>query len=130
MEIFELMAWVAGAIAVAGLIALTSRTENAINLSWLIPAGFSVAFLVWSLWAIALEGPTGFWPVHAKSAWGNQVWFDLLLAVSIAWYLILPRAREVGMRVWLWLVVVVCSGSIGLLAMLARYLFLSEKQRA
>jgi len=36
----------------------------------------------------------------------------------------------VGMQPWLWLVVVVCSGSIGLLAAVARLLFLESRRPA
>ena len=96
--------------------------------SWLAPAAFAAAFLGWSLYTVAMEGPLGFWPNHTASAWGNQVWFDLLLAIGTAWALLLPRARAVGMRPLPWLVLIICSGSIGLLAMAARCLLLESKR--
>jgi hypothetical protein len=71
----------------------------------------------------------GFWPVHTASLWGNQVWFDLLLAVSIGWFLLVPPARALGMPLGRWLLLVASSGCIGLLAMLARVLYLQEAAR-
>jgi hypothetical protein len=96
--------------------------------SWLVPAAFAAAFLGWSLYTALMEGPVGFWPNHTANAWGNQVWFDLLLAIGTAWALLLPRARAVGMRPLPWLVLIVASGSIGLLAMAARCLMLESKR--
>ncbi len=96
---------------------------------WLAPALLSQAFLAFSALAIAREGPTGFWDVHTAALWGNQVWFDLLIAVAIGWTLILPRARAQGMALLPWLVAICATGSIGFLAMLAR-LFYLEGQAA
>jgi hypothetical protein len=38
----------------------------------------------------------------------------------------MPRARALGMRPLPWLLLVVCTGSIGLCAMFARVLYLQE----
>ncbi len=96
--------------------------------TWLVPAVLGGLFTAWSFYTVAAEGPLGFWPNHTANAWGNQVWFDLLLAIGIAWALLLPRSRTAGMRPLPWLVLIVCTGSIGLLAMLARCLFLESRQ--
>jgi hypothetical protein len=98
------------------------------RLSWRVPAFLSVAFFAWSVWAIVAEGPLGFWDVHAGGLWKNQVWFDLLFAVGIGWYLILPRARAEGMNLRLWVFALPLSGCIGFLAMLARLLYLEERR--
>lgn len=94
------------------------------NLRWLLPVSLSLAFLLFSLTAVITEGGLGFWSEHTRNLWGNQIWFDLLLAVSIGWFLIVPQARQVGMRLIPWLVLIICTGSIGFLAMLARLLYL------
>ena len=111
---------------------LAGRFAQAWAGSWLVPAAFAAAFaaafLGWSLYTVAMEGPVGFWRNHTANAWGNQVWFDLLLAIGTAWALLLPRARAVGMRPLPWLVLIVASGSIGLLAMTARCLMLESKR--
>jgi hypothetical protein len=75
---------------------------------------------------VATEGPTGFWPVHSQTAWGNQVWFDLLLSASVALAFMIPEARRQGMNPLPWTVLVMVTGSIGLLAMAARLSYLKE----
>jgi hypothetical protein len=95
--------------------------------AWRAAAGLSLLFLAFSLGAVVSEGPFGFWTEHTRNLWGQQIWFDLLLAAGTAWAALLPQARALGMRPWLWLLAVVCTGSIGLLAMLARLLYLRER---
>lgn len=100
----------------------STRQEN----SWLLPAALSLAFLLFSLQAIISEGTLGFWTEHTRNLWGNQIWFDLLLAVGIGWFLVVPQAKVQGMRLLPWLMLIVCTGSIGFLAMIARMLYLQE----
>ena len=97
---------------------------------WLLPATLSLVFAGWSLHAVLTGGPDGFWTEHVRNAWGNQIWFDLLLAMAVAWTLILPRARALGMAAGWWLLFIVCTGCVGLLAMLARCLFLEARPSA
>lgn len=101
--------------------------RSAVN--WLVPALLSLAFLLFSLATVRREGLLGFWGNHTGSLWGNQVWFDLLFALAIAWTLILPRARKQGMLTLPWLLAICATGCIGFLAMLARltYLELARK---
>jgi len=98
--------------------------------TWIFPALFCAAFTAWSMAAIMREGPTGFWPVHTQSLWGNQVWFDLLMALTMAWFLIVPRSKHLGMKLPIWLAFILCSGSIGFSAMLARTLFLEQASKS
>lgn len=117
-------------IAALGLIGFTTAQIAAgrgATVSWMVPALLSIGFLGWSLHAVAVGGPLGFWTEHIRNAWGNQIWFDLLLAVGMAWTLLLPRARAAGMRPLPWLVLILCTGSIGLCAMVARCLFLESR---
>ena len=95
--------------------------------AWLLPAGLSALFLAWSVFALVSEGLSGVWLEHSRNAWGNQIWFDLLLAIGTGWALLLPRARAAGMQAWPWLALIVCTGSVGLLAMFARCLFLENR---
>ncbi len=94
---------------------------------WQAPAALSAVFLLFSLLTIAREGVAAVWWNHTQNLWGNQVWFDLLLAVAIGWTLILPRAREMGMRLPVWLLLVCATASIGMLAMLARLIYLERR---
>ncbi len=103
------------------------RDDATQNAGWLFPAGLSVAFLAWSISAVLIEGPFGFWTEHTRNLWGNQISFDLLLAVGIGWFLIVPQAKRLGMHLYLWLLLIVCTGSIGFLAMVSRLLFLRAR---
>ena len=94
---------------------------------WLFPAALSLLFAGWSVHAVLAGGPTGFWTEHVRNAWGNQIWFDLLLAIATSWTLILPRARALKMQAGWWLLFIICTGCVGLLAMLARCLFLETR---
>jgi hypothetical protein len=94
---------------------------------WQFPAILSLLFLLFSVRAIVSEGLLGFWVEHTRNLWGNQIWFDLLLAVGIGWYFVVPQAKALGMRLYLWLALIVCTGCIGLLAMIARLLYLQER---
>lgn len=98
--------------------------------AWLAPAVLGAAFLAWSLAAVIVEGPTGFWTEHTRNLWGNQIWFDLLLAAGTALAFLVPEARRLGMRPLPWVIAVACTGCIGLMAMLARMLFLKARPAA
>jgi hypothetical protein len=100
----------------------STRLKN----SWLLPTALSLVFLLFSLQAIISEGWLGFWTEHTRNLWGNQIWFDLLLAMGIGWFLVVPQAKAQGMRLFPWLMLIICTGSIGFLAMIARMLYLQE----
>ncbi len=91
---------------------------------WWLPAVVSLAFLGFTSYVAVTEGPLGFWTEHVRRAWGNQIWLDLLFSASVGWTALLPRARAAGMWPWAWALVLPLGGSIALLAMLARVLYL------
>jgi hypothetical protein len=105
---------------------LSNNRQEMMN-SWLFPATLSLLFLLFSLEAIVSEGLLGFWVEHTRNLWGNQIWFDLLLGVGIGWYFVVPQAKALGMRLYLWLALIVCTGCIGFLAMISRLLYLQER---
>ncbi len=123
---FEIVALVGALGALAAGLGISLHTPR----TWLVPAVASGLFAVGSVVAVVREGPTGFWPVHTVNAWGNQVWFDLLLAVLVAWFLLQPRMRAQGMAPLPWLALVFATGSIGLLAVLARLMYVEGRQTA
>lgn len=94
---------------------------------WIFPAFLSVLFLTFSVYAIASGGLLGFWTEHIRNFWGNQIWLDLLLSIGIGWSFVVPQSKALGMRPVPWLFLVVTTGSIGFLAMIARLLYLQEK---
>lgn len=95
--------------------------------NWRYPALLSVLFLAYSGFTVYQEGPTGFWIEHTRNFWGNQIWFDLLLFAGTALYFMVPKARKLGMNLPVWLLLSIATGSIGLLAMLARIFYLSQQ---
>lgn len=127
MELTAVLPLVAGVLFVAFLAISALASGWRWKHRWLFPAGLSAVFLMFSALAVVLEGPLGFWDVHVKGFWGNQVWFDLLLAAGIGWSVLLPQARAVRMRPLPWLLLVVLTGSVGLLAMIARLSYLKVR---
>lgn len=121
----SVFAFAAGAAFLAALL-LIARGKDIMPrpTGWMAPAALSAAFAIYSTMTAVREGPTGFWPEHTRNLWGNQIWFDLLLAAGVACAVLAPRARTAGMRLLPWLLLVAATGSIGLCAMFARVLYL------
>jgi hypothetical protein len=105
---------------VAFLVVIVTSLSAKMQSDWRFPAILAAVFAGFTIWAIAQEGLFGFWHEHTDSLWGNQVWFDLLLAFGLAWTALLPRARAARLNLWFWAVALLATGSIGLLSMLAR----------
>lgn len=59
---------------------------------------------------------------------GAQVFVDLLLMALVAWSLLQPRLRARGVNQWPWLLLVATTGSIGMLAALARLLHAEQSR--
>lgn len=130
MTLFDILPLVAGLATAAFVLTLALRARPLGPQAWLIAAVLGAGFAGWSLFAIATEGPFGFWTEHVRNAWGVQIWFDLLLAAGCALVFMVPEARRLGMRPLPWVVFVLCSGAIGLMAMLARILYLRQAGKA
>jgi hypothetical protein len=126
---YEMLPAIAAGCFLVGTVLTGARTGRPpLRNGWMITAALSALFLAFSITTVALEGPLGFWPNHTVNAWGNQVWFDLLLAVGTAYALVARDAARLGMRPLVWLILIACTGSIGLLAMVSRYQFLKQKE--
>ncbi|MEN1727678.1 MAG: hypothetical protein AAGJ52_04485 [Pseudomonadota bacterium] len=128
MNAFEIAALTGLLIILAWLVlAMTLRLDtgrSAQAQDWWIPAIAAIALLGWTLFCLIDEGFLAVIPAISLSAWSNQVWFDLLLAISVALAFLVPEARRLGMNPWIWFVLIAASGSIALLGMLARVLYL------
>lgn len=122
---FDVIPFFGAALALGYL--LYSATNETIRIAWQVPAAVCGLFLAWSLFAVVTEGPLGFWAIHTGSAWANQVWFDLLIAITLVWTVLLPKARNLGMRPLPWAILILCTGCIGASAMFARVLWLEQR---
>lgn len=119
------------ALAIGGLAAalvaigwVLARREASGNpaLAAMLAAGFAAFTAV----TIATEGVLPVIANHTSNLWGVQVWWDLLCSLTIALFLIAPRARAAGMNLPLWTALVVATASIGLLALCARLFWLER----
>lgn len=127
MTLTSILPPAAGILVIFFVLYTIFSKEESIKNSWIFPAILSLAFFGFSLAAVMTEGALGFWTEHVRNLWGNQIWFDLLIAVGIGWFLIVPHAKAQGMRLLPWGILVICSGCIGFTAMVARMLYLRER---
>ena len=126
MALVDIMPWIAG-LGFAVFALYVAGKGQGVGM-WTFPAGLSVAFFIWSLVAVLNEGLFGFWTEHTGNLWGNQIWFDLLLAIGAAWAFMVPVAKQLGVRLLPWLVFILLTGSIGLTAFVVRVLYLKERK--
>lgn len=123
-ELIALAGFAAAAIAML----LVTQTKNRVSWpAWLVPAGVGGAFAALTAVAVAQEGLFGFWPMLMHSQWGLQIWFDRLMSLAAAFFLLQNRARAAGMKSEVWVIAVIFTGAIGLLLMLARTVYLERR---
>ena len=127
MSVSELVAFAGFAVAAVAMLLITQTKERVSYPAWLIPVAVVVPFAVWTGLAIAEEGLFGLIPILKGSHWGLQTWFDRLMSVTAAFFLLQNRARAAGMKSELWVLFVIFTGSIGLFLMLARTVYLERK---
>lgn len=130
MDQVTLFPALAGGVALMGVLYLATKREGVKPHLWVLPALLAALFLALSLQAMLTEGPFGFWVEHTRNLWGNQIWYDLLLAVSATLAFAIPQAKLVGMRIIPWALFVLATGSIGLYAFIARLMYLQSRQGA
>ena len=122
-------------LAAAGLLATVlalghiATTRQTTGNFWLA-ALLSTLFAAYSAFTILREGVMLVWINHTSNLWGVQVWWDLLFALGIAAFFIVPRARAQNMAIIPWLLFVAATASIGLLAMVARLFWLESRAKA
>ena len=126
MSLLQLLPVLTYALAVVALLwTATGRPAG----SWQILAVLAALFIAFSLWTVLADGLLPFWFNHTTNLAGNQVWFDLLISVVLAFVLLLPRARGQGMAVLPWALAVAATASIALLMMVVRLLWLEDGAR-
>lgn len=116
----------AGAVLAILWVARGPRLSSALRQAGLV--GLALAFAAVTALTVWQEGLIQFWINHSTTIAGNQVWFDLLIAVCISFALMAPRARAVGMPLLPWAIAVMATASLALVPMLALLLWLERKQ--
>ncbi len=117
-------------VAAIAMLLVTQTKERVSAPAWLIPLVVVVPFAVWTGVAIVEEGLLGLFPTLLGTHWGLQIWFDRLMSVAAAFFLLQDRARAAGMKSEVWVLAVIFTGSIGLFLMLARTVYHERKTAA
>lgn len=129
MSLAEMIAFAGFAIAAVAMLLVTQTKHRVSWPAWLVLLAILFPFAAWTGFAVVQGGLFGFWPMVTGSSWGLQIWFDRLMCVTAAFFLLQNRARAVGMKSEVWVLAVIFTGAIGLFAMLARTVHL-ERERA
>ncbi|MBT9557137.1 MAG: DUF2834 domain-containing protein [Myxococcales bacterium] len=80
-------------------------------------------FTAFSLWVTWEHGYLAFLDVPTASPWGLQITLDLVIAVSLFTFWMIPDARRHGIPSWPYLLACVSVGSIGALGYLVHRSF-------
>ena len=120
-------------VAIAGMLVfivaalqITQSKDRVRWPAWLVPAAVVAPLAAWSVLAILREGPFGFIQAQTASLWGMLIWFNLLMSLGVAFFLLQNRARAAGMKSEIWVLLVAFTAGLGLLVMLARMLYLER----
>ena len=125
VEVFALAGFAVAAIA---MLLVTQTTARVAWPAWAVPVLVVVPVAAWTGMAILREGLFGFWPLLSASPWALQVWLDRLMSLTTGFFLLQNRARAIGMKSEVWVLVVIFTGGIGLLLMLARTVYLERRK--
>jgi len=129
MPQFEVVALAGLALAALAMLLVTQTKQWSSPWLWLVPAVAVVPIAGWTGLSVTEESLQGLVPAVIGSHWGVQLWLDRLVCATTAFFFLQNRARAAGMKSEVWVLVVIFCGSLGLLPMLARTLYL-ERQSA
>lgn len=115
-------------VALAGIAMIVLRAQKVGSAA--LAAALCGGFAAYTAGTIYSEGVLPVIANQTSNMWGVQVWWDLLIAITVGLFLIAPRARAQGMNLPVWVVFVVATASIGLLAMIARLFWLEQAAAA
>jgi len=124
----EVIALAGFAVAAIAMVLVAQTKARVAWPAWVVPVLVVVPVAVWTGMAILSDGLFGFWPLLSGSPWALQVWLDRLMAVAAGFFLLQNRARAIGMKSEVWVLVVIFTGGIGLLLMLARTVYLERRK--
>jgi len=91
---------------------------------WILPAFLASVFFLFSIWTMITTGqPFGFVAEHTHSTWGAQIGIDLFNALVVGIYFANVLSRQYRFRAWPYVLLTLCTGSPGVLALAARVLY-------
>lgn len=129
-DLMQVVAFSGYALAAIIMLLVTQTKERVAWPGWLVPAAMFAAFAAWTCVALLREDLHTLWSMVSGSFWGVQLWYDFLISLTAAFFLLQNRARAAGMKSEIWVLLVIFTGSIGLMLMLARTLYLERKAAA
>lgn len=127
MSLLQILPVVVYLSAIVVILMIATGKPNSATFRWAFPALLGALFIIFSLITVLQEGLLQFWENHTTTYAGNQVWFDLVMGITIGFYLIAPRAKAVGMPLLPWGIAVIATACIALLPMLARLIWLEQR---
>jgi hypothetical protein len=130
MSQVEVIGLVGFAVAATVMLLVTQTKQRVSWPAWLVPAAAAVPLAGLAGLALAEAGLVGLRPLLTGSPWGLLIWLDRLASATAAFFLLQNRARAAGMKSEVWVLAVIFTGAVGLLAMLARTVYLEGRTPA
>ena len=104
------------------------RNLPTIQNGWMIPAIVCILLIYWTVYSLIKDGIITLGSLSSVAeTQANDCY--LWIAISIGWTWILPQAQSLKMNGMGWAIFVLCTGSIGLSAMMSRILYLKERRQ-
>ena len=95
----------------------TGRHTRGMKPRTLLPLLVLIPFTVFTAHVVIEEGLTGLIDAH-RTGWGQQVFADLVIALTLFLVWMVPDARRHGLPAWLFVLATLLLGSIGALGYL------------
>ena len=106
----------------------TGRHTRGMKRSTLLPLLILVPFTAFTAYVVIDEGLLGFIAAH-QSGWGQQVFADLVIALTLFLVWMVPDARRHGLPAWPFVLVTLALGSIGALSYLVARSLVPQRGR-
>jgi hypothetical protein len=94
------------------------------NVLWIFPALYSLGFFIYSMGVVLRYGLSALVAEFLGGGWHSQIGIDVFACAIAALVLGSTRAQRLGVRMWPWVVFTFATGSVGLMAFVARLLYL------
>ena len=114
-------------IAVMAMSLIHATKERVTWPAWLVPVAVVIPFVVLLGLALLDGGFKDFYTTLVENKWGLLLWFDRLMGLTAAYYLLQNRARAAGMKSDLWVIAIAVTGNIALFLMLSRMVYLESQ---